>query len=102
MTTITISFTRMDGPIFFDVEGHTGYQNPETGNNDVCVAVSAICSGLVEHLRKEHGLLPDICKDGHIRYDIEASALRIREAFKMAENSLKWLQSQHPDYIKIY
>ena len=58
--------------------------------------------GPVEHLRKEHGLLPDICKDGHIRYDIEASTLRIREAFKMAENSLKWLQSQHPDYIKIY
>lgn len=102
MTKVLVSFTRMDGPVFFDVEGHTGYKNPKTGNNDLCVAVSAICSGLAVHLREEHGLLPDICEDGHIRYSIEASTLRIHEAFKLAENALKWLQSQYPEYIKVY
>lgn len=102
MTTITISYTRMDGPIFFDVEGHTGYQDSITGNNDACVAISTVCAGLVVHLEKEHGLLPDVCSDGHVQFKVEESTLRIRESFKMAENTLKWLESQYPEHIKVY
>lgn len=102
MTKILFDATRVDGPLFFDCDGHADYKDPDTDNNDVCVAVSAICTMLVLHMDEVYGIEPVICKDGHVRFDIAVSNLKIKEIFEAAMRGFRWISEHYPSAIKVY
>lgn len=102
MTKVLFSVTRCDGPLFFDISGHAEYENPDNGNNDVCVAISAITIMLCRYMQEEYMIQPTICEDGHLRYDIEESSMRIGEVFRAAYSGLKAISELYPGTIKIY
>lgn len=102
MTKVIISTVREDGPAYFEVMGHTGYQDPDTGNNDVCVAVSAMVCMFGHWLERKYGYEPDVLIDGHARFNIERSNTRINEMLRAIENECRILSEQFPGTIKIY
>ena len=101
MTKVIFSTTRCDGPLYFECSGHSSYRNPETGNNDVCVAVSTLCSMLVRYIVR-NGYDPQICGDGHVKIEIGSSNIRINEVFEAAMLEFSMLAERFPEHIKIY
>ena len=101
MTKVICSMTRCDGPLYFECKGHSEYINEKTENNDACVAVSTLCSMLVRYALLA-GHEPQVCKDGHVRIDIEASDVRINEVFKAAMLEFSALAELFPGHIKVY
>lgn len=101
MTKVICSMVRCDGPLFFDCKDHSDYKNPDTGNNDVCVATSTLCSMLVRYI-VGRGYTPTICEDGHVRIDISQSCPYINEVFNAVMIEFKALQDEFPEHIKVY
>lgn len=101
MTKIIFSVTREDGVLYFECSGHSQYKNPETDNNDVCVAVSALCHMLVRYIA-EKGYDPKICTDGHVKIEIKQSNMKINEVFRAVMLEFKGLMDCYPDQIKVY
>lgn len=101
MTKIVYSKTRCDGDLYFECKGHSGYKNPDTGNNDVCVMVSALCSMLVRYIDSK-GYEPKICEDGHIKIEIEHSDMYINEVFDAAMLEFASVAEQYPEHLKVY
>lgn len=101
MTKIICSMTRCDGPLYFECEGHSKYVNERTGNNDVCVAVSTLCSMLVRYALLT-GHRPQVCEDGHVRIDIESSDMRTNEVFKAAMIEFSAIAARFPQHVKVY
>ncbi len=102
MTKVIVSIVREDGPAYFEVMGHTGYKDAETGYNDVCVAISTMICMFGHWVEQEYGIEPDILIDGHARFDIEKSNLRINELLRAIENECKILSEQYPEHVKVY
>lgn len=90
-----------DGNVYFDCTGHTGYQNEETGNNDVCVAISTLCCMLIRYM-DSIGIEPQICKDGHVLFNRANMDKKTITVFKAARMQLEALQEDYPDHVKIY
>ena len=102
MIKVRFDATRVDGPLYFDCDGHADYKNPVTGNNDACVAMSAICTMLALHMDEVYGIEPVICRDGHVRFDIKSSDLKIKEVFEVAMRGIRWVSEAYPGSIKLY
>lgn len=90
-----------DGNIYFDCSGHSNYTNKETGNNDVCVAVSTLCSMLVRYMQTQ-GIAPEICEDGHILFKKGSVKKTTREVFEAVMVEMRALAEGYPDYVKVY
>lgn len=101
MTKVIFSVTREDGELYFECTGHSEYESPDTGNNDVCVAVSTVCGLLVRYILKR-GYEPEICEDGHVKIVIERSSLGMNEVFRAAILEFKGLADSYPQHIKVY
>ena len=101
MTKVIFSITREDGDLYFECSGHSAYENPDTGNNDVCVAVSALCHMLVRYVAEE-GYDPKICEDGHVKIEIGHTNMKMNEVFRAAMLEFKGLTVSHPQHIKVY
>ncbi len=101
MTKVICSITRCDGPLYFECRDHSEYKNPDTGNNDVCVAVSTLCCMLTRYVLKQ-GYEPDLCGDGHVKIDIEKSNIKINEVFKAVMLEFTALSEHFPDHVKVY
>ena len=97
MTKVLCSIHRDN--IFFDCEGHSDYKNDQDYNN-VCAEVSTLCCMLVRYIHSK-GHSPTICKDGHVRIDID---IRTREAevFTAAMLEFKAIAERYPEHIKVY
>ena len=102
MTKVIISMTREDGPAYFEVMEHTGYKNEETGNNDLCVAVSTLVGMFGRWMEKKYGIEPVILVDGHARFVIDRSNTRINELLRAIETEIRALAEEFPDNLKIY
>lgn len=102
MIKVLFSKTRIDGPLFFDIEGHADYRNAETGNNDVCVSISAIGTMLVRHMYEEYGIEPTVCVDGHLQFNIKESSIRIGEVFTAVMHGISGISEMYPGNIKLY
>lgn len=96
-----VIYSNKDNEIYFECEGHSKYRNEDTGNNDVCVAVSAICCMLIRYVC-EKGYSPDICTDGHVKIDIPDKADEMGEVFSAAMLEFKGLQDCYREHIKVY
>lgn len=90
-----------NGNIYFDCFGHSDFKNPNTDNNDVCVAVSAICGMLVRYAASK-GISPKICKDGHILFNTSVQGKKIVGAFEAAVIEMQALQDEYPEHVKVY
>lgn len=101
MTKVIFSVTREDRDLYFECSGHSSYENHDTGNNDVCVAVSALCHMLVRYIA-EKGYDPKICEDGHVKIEIARTDRKIDEVFRAAMLEFKGLAVSHPQHIKVY
>lgn len=88
--------------IMFRCSGHSGYRHPKTGNNDVCVITSAICSFLALYLQKK-GIYDrgNIFKDGSVMYIVKSPDDADRDVFETAMEEFHVVQDQYPKYIRI-
>lgn len=90
-----------DGNVYCDISGHSDYKNPDTDNNDVCVAVSTLVCMLVRYM-KSIGIDPDICEDGHVLFNRMSQSKTTRAVFEAALIELEALEQEYPEHIKIY
>ena len=90
-----------DDNIYFDCTGHSDYKNPETENNDVCVAVSTLCCMLIRFAESK-GIHPDICEDGHVLFKRTIKDKSIASVFNAAMLQMRALAHDYPKYIKVY
>lgn len=88
--------------IIFRCCGHSGYRHPQTGNNDVCVITSAICSFLALYLQRK-GIYDrwNVFEDGNVIYRVDSPDDADRDVFKTAMEEFQVVQSQYPEYIRI-
>lgn len=84
--------------VSLSIEGHTGYINPETQNNDLCVAVSTLTIMLVRYCDRK-GIYTEVA-DGIFRVEAEGTADNRLIVGEVVE-TLKWLQQEYPQYIKV-
>lgn len=99
MSMVLISMVRDDGPAYFEVRGHADYQNPETGNNDVCVSLSTIVTMFGRWLSAEYGIEPTVCENGHAIFNIPYSNSKINELLKSIRHHIAWLCEQYPEQV---
>ncbi|MFR2564346.1 MAG: hypothetical protein ACLS8Q_05480 [Anaerovoracaceae bacterium] len=88
--------------IMFRCCGHSGYRHPQTGNNDVCVITSAICSFLALYLQRT-GIYDsgNIFEDGNVMYRVDSPGAADRDVFETAMEEFRVVQDQYPKYIRI-
>lgn len=88
--------------IMFKCCGHSAYRHPETGNNDVCVITSAICSFLALYLQRK-GMYDsgNIFEDGNVMYRVKSPDDADRDVFETAMEEFQVVQDLYPKYIKI-
>jgi uncharacterized protein YsxB (DUF464 family) len=96
----TENHTHFDA-LYFECLDHAEYRNPATGNNDVCVATSALCSMLVRYVTAER-LPVKCCEDGHVQIEIVCPGFRCAEVFRAAMMQFEALAEEFPEHIKIY
>ena len=48
------------------------------------------------------GYVPIICKDGHVKIELEHSDMRINEVFIAAMLEFSALEERFPEHIKVY
>lgn len=94
MTSVIISVD--DGS--FEVDGHTGYVNESTGNNDLCVAVSTMVRAIGLYIENRK-LGVTFVSDGYVRFEIWIVTETMREMFMMAYEEFKRLEEEFPEYI---
>ena len=102
MIKVLFNMVRYDAALFFDCDGHSSYKNPDTGNNDLCVATSTLCTMLIKYLGAEFGVAPSVCKDGHVRFDIKEPNRHMLEVFRAVMHEFYWLEEMYPDNLKVY
>lgn len=102
MVKVVCSMTRSDGPLFYNCTGHADYKDPESGNNDLCVAMSTLNLLLVRHMDLEYGITPKKFEDGLVEFNISASNMWINEVFKSVTTTIKYLSDLYPEQIKVY
>ena len=102
MVKVVFSMTRKDGPLYYDCRGHADYKDPETGNNDLCVALSTIHLQLVRYMDVEYGIRPKTFEDGIVTFDLDKSNMLMNEVFTSAMHTIKYLAEQYPGQIKVY
>ena len=73
------------------VEGHSHFVNGDTGNNDLCVAVSTLIIELTVAMDNE-GLAPE---DVEFTARIVNPSDKIRHTMASIVDTLKWLRSTH-------
>ena len=100
MTKVICAVTRSDGPLYFECDGHSDYRNKK-GYNDVCAEVSTLCCMLVRYIDLK-GYVPIICKNGHVKIELEHSDMRINEVFIAAMLEFSALEERFPEHIKVY
>ena len=76
------------------VEGHSHFVNGDTGNNDLCVAVSTLIIELTVAMDNE-GLTPEDVEDGKFTARIVNPSDKIRHTMASIVDTLKWLRSTH-------
>lgn len=101
MTKIIYSIVRYNGDLYFECYGHSDYKDPKTGDNDVCVMVSALCSMLVRYIDSK-GYVPKICEDGHIKIEVKGSDTHMREVFEAAMLEFSSVAERYPSHMKVY
>lgn len=87
---------------FFEVTGHTGYLNPSTGENDVCVAVSTLVGMFGQWLEHQYGILPVHLGEGHARFEIRPSNEKINELLLAIEHELRSIAKEYPCNLKVF
>ena len=90
-----------DNILYFEAQGHSDYKNDDTGNNDVCVAVSTLCSMLVRFVA-ERGKPIEKAEDGHVVINIPRPTVYIETVFDAAMLELMALEKEYPEHIKLY
>ena len=48
------------------------------------------------------GYVPDVCKDGHVKINIERSDMFMNEVFRAAMLEFSALTERFPEHIKVY
>ena len=96
-----IIYSRYNGDIYFECKGHSGYRNPDPGNNDVCVMISTLCSMIVRYI-DSRDYAPKICEDGHVKIEIQSSDKQIQEVFNAVMIEFSAIADYWPTYVKVY
>lgn len=100
MTEVIISTSAEES--LFEVTGHTGYQNPSTGENDVCVAVSTLVGMFGQWLERQYGIYPVHLGEGHAKFEIRPSNVFVNEILTAIEIELRTIANEHPCNLKVF
>lgn len=84
---------RKDGTVLYECTNHAG-------DHDVCTAISTI-SGMLARAALRVNVEPLKYEEGNVRIYIDKAGYPTLEVFRVAEEAIKDLVKQHPEYITL-